>query len=65
MEKLVRSKKVVALCWESLPIHALETALKLLYLINYPFIHPLFASFSLLVEVILWVFEGYPASIAT
>ena len=29
-----------------------DTFLKLLYLINYPFIHPCFASFSLLVEVI-------------
>ena len=35
------------------------------FLVNCLFIHPSFASFCLLVEVILWVFKGYPASIAT
>ena len=42
-----------------------DTFLKFLYLINYPFIYPCFASFSLLVEVNLWVLKGYPPSIAT
>ena len=35
-----------------------DTFLKLLFLIDCPFIYPCFANFSLLVEVILWVPKG-------
>ena len=36
-----------------------DAFLELLYLNNYPFIYPCFASFSLLVEVNLRVLKGY------
>ena len=42
-----------------------DTFLKLLYLINYPFIHPCFARSYRLVEVHLRGLKGDPPSIST
>ena len=68
MGKLVRLKKELHFLEQSPDTriaNLFDTFLKLLYLINSPFIHPCFASFSLLVEVIIRVLKGYPPSIAT
>jgi hypothetical protein len=66
MGKLARSKRSLHFKEKSPDTRIgklFETFLKLLYLINYPFIHPCFTKLSF--KVNLWVLKGYPPSIAT
>ena len=68
MGKLVRSKRWLHFLEEYVETcigDLFDIFLKLLYLIDYLFIHPCFASFSLLVEVNSRILKGHPPSIAT
>jgi hypothetical protein len=61
MGKLVRSKKLLHLLEKSLDTrinNLVDTFLKLLYLIDYPCIHPCFASFPFLLRLICGYSKG-------